>query len=118
MRLDFDNNLLKFNCSSGEGQIITEGNVIPRRQYLRHEMVDLWKKTFTKKSQIDIPKRSEFALANCDFESDRITQVIYEPRYNSTLHEESRKAVKNKPMLILNYVLDSFSRRHFFRKMP
>lgn len=40
------------------------------------------------------------------------------PLFNKTLYDKSLKMVKTKPRIIFMLTLDSFSRRHFYRKLP
>lgn len=61
----------------------------------------------------------EFAIGACQNQS--ITDLLYlNPRFNKTAYYQALKRSKKihqKPMLILYLVPDSFSRRHFYRKL-
>lgn len=60
----------------------------------------------------------EYALATCE-EDSPYEIVKMKPRINQTLHENARNLMlEGEPIRILHIVVDSFSRRHLFRKLP
>lgn len=74
---------------------------------------------------IKVDPHIEFALGSCvqSEYNDRVNLFYMAPRYNINAHYETLKiaeklqAAKKKPMMMLFLTIDSFSRRHFFRKM-
>lgn len=61
----------------------------------------------------------EYAIGSCDTKSEGFfDQVIYKNRVNRTVLERAKKTLKNEPINIAMVVLDSVSRRSFYRKLP
>ena len=74
----------------------------------------------------------EYALAFCcnetlnttdDQSRNKIDKTLVQhasmaPLFNETLYNNSLKMLKKKPRIIFMLTLDSFSRRHFYRKLP
>ena len=59
----------------------------------------------------------EFALGMCNNEQT-YKQAAMLPIFNQSLFNESKSKVIGKPRIIFFLTLDSFSRKHFFRKIP
>ena len=59
----------------------------------------------------------EFALGMCD-KDQTYQQAAMLPIFNQSLFTESKSKVVDKPRIIVLLTLDSFSRSHFFRKVP
>lgn len=60
-------------------------------------------------------------LSNC--EGEVFDQVVYYPRFNSTLYNSTYRTMQelkiaHKPLIVIMLSIDSFSRKHFFRKLP
>lgn len=62
----------------------------------------------------------DYVLARCDPQTDRGFPIAaHFPRFNKRRFQESMKTRRaGKPLLVMMMVLDSFSRRHFFQKLP
>lgn len=66
----------------------------------------------------------DFAFATCRKDTKDFEVVHYRPRYSPWLHHNVRKAAKPKsdrrakPLAVVMLTLDSFSRRHFYQKLP
>lgn len=121
VHLDYSENTMVMNCSEGGGKYVL-GPVDDRKLVLRHEIDELWQvKHYS--DPVAIPLRTQFALATCDSESEFMDHAVYKPRYNATLHQETKTRMetlkqKRGPLVILMMVVDSYSRNHFYRKLP
>ena len=76
---------------------------------------------------LDLPNEAqvEYVLANCGEETFEYADM--HPKYNAKAAAKAlkkfnswdgRNYVMNEPIRIIHLVLDSFSRRHFYRKLP
>lgn len=74
----------------------------------------------TKFPEVPLEPHHEFILATCQKRPKTFELIHLSPRFNKKAAERARKLSNShrKPMIILNIVPDSFSRRHFYRKMP
>ncbi|CAG9318175.1 unnamed protein product [Blepharisma stoltei] len=80
----------------------------------------LWQaESFEEKEKLN--KNTDFLLATCDY-SNNFEVAWHRPIYNPELHWNaqclSHREKLPKPLFILTLGLDSFSRRHFFQKLP
>lgn len=87
-------------------------------QWLYSDLDPLWQTRVYPGSEIHNIS-SEFALGKCG--SNGLNGVL-EPRWNETAANRAKKIMHTKgatkPITIVLLTLDSFSRRHFYRKLP
>lgn len=124
VHLDYTQNIMTMNCTQGQKPKYVLGPIDDRKLVLRHEVEDMWiMKEYQKPVKID--KRHEFAFATCN--EEMLDRAVYIPRFNETLYQETLKTMQNlrsthqttkKPLIVLMMIVDSFSRKHFFRKLP
>jgi hypothetical protein len=106
-------------CKTGEPNYLLEPNDRKGRLFLLPEIAPLLeKKKYNKPVKLE---KEEFAFASCDGEN--YNSLIYIPRWNSSLYEETSKRMKDlklkhKPLIVMQLTIDSYSRRHFYRKLP
>ncbi|CAG9312321.1 unnamed protein product [Blepharisma stoltei] len=83
-------------------------------------------KKYTKKNA-KLQPHTEFIMGLCNPESDHFDTFFTTPRFNAQAYSNAIDTMKSfkteskldkKPLLIATITLDSFSRRHFFRKLP
>jgi hypothetical protein len=122
VHLDLENHQLSMNCSEGRGQYVI-GPVDSRKFVLPREADNLWKVHEYPGHPVSVPNLTEFALASCDMSAKFLDQAVYHPHFNSTLFNETKQrmeALKQKrpPLVVLMMTIDSFSRNHFYRKLP
>lgn len=123
VHLNYDSNTLTMNCTKGQKPKYVLGPVDDRKLVLRHEVEDMWEmKEYSK--PVKLEKRHEFALATCN--EEMLDRAVYIPRFNETLYKETAQTMQKlrqahsthkKPLIVLMMIVDSFSRKHFFRKL-
>lgn len=91
----------------------------PKKLYLQYEMKDHWNPQNTPKSLLP---NEDFVFASCS-DPPNFNSVAYQPRFNQTAHDRAEKIMKtlggsDQTLTVLMLTVDSFSRRHFFRKLP
>jgi hypothetical protein len=66
-----------------------------------------------------IDEQVDWALGKCSVFDTSYTHFVHYARYNKKVHKRALASVpsKKKPMIINFISVDSFSRRHFFRKL-
>ena len=79
-----------------------------------------WKQERLAKTRGKISTLVDWAIGKCNDESDDYYNYFaHYPRYNPRVHNQAKSSTaKKKPLMILVLTIDSFSRRHFFRKLP
>lgn len=72
-----------------------------------------------KAAEVRLKGNEDFVVARCGQES-QFDIVATEPLYNNRRHKEAMQAIPrdSRPKIIMLLVLDSFSRRHFYQKLP
>jgi Protein of unknown function (DUF229) len=119
MKLDYDSNEFTMSCKDGSPYYVLEPEEHKGKLFQYNEIVKILSKVkYTGPVKL---KNQEFAFGSCD--GTTFNNAIYLPRYNATLFDEtSRKIeelkIKNKNLIVLVLTIDSYSRRHFFRKLP
>ena len=119
LNFDIEKNEFSMDCQEGSPYYVLEPNTKKGRLYLYDEITDLFKiDKYNKPVKL---KDEEFVLGSCD--GSKFTSVVYIPRFKPEVFTETNKTIhrlglKNKPLIVLILTIDSYSRRHFFRKMP
>jgi hypothetical protein len=122
VKLDFYDDTLVLNCSGeyngafilGPVNEVKVSNPIDARKY--------WQIVEYEGHPMPIRSTHEFVLATCEkdvansFDVHALQPRLHHEDYKAALAK--RPATSEKPMLILLATVDSFSRRHFFRKLP
>jgi hypothetical protein len=120
VKLDIEKNELKLNCKNGKGRYITG----PRddRKLIIAEDIEFKVKKYPG-HPVKLKGDEEYVLASCSDNGD-FNLADMHPRFNSQAFNRSQEIghrngyLHGRPSLILHLVVDSFSRRHFYRKMP
>mmetsp|Transcript_33396 Transcript_33396/g.58545 ORF Transcript_33396/g.58545 Transcript_33396/m.58545 type:complete len:737 (+) Transcript_33396:58-2268(+) len=126
IHIDLETNRLSMNCSSRADGKFLLGPTDNRKFTMRREVEDLWQIKKYPGKPIEIEPWHEFALGTCS-DSEFFDQATYmlRPNYtasliakNHTRHWQKETGVSRRPLIVFLLVVDSYSRRHFFRKMP
>lgn len=126
IHLDLDHNLLYMNCSSSAKGRYLLGPTDSRKFTMRREVEDIWQVRDYTGKPARIEPWHEFALGTCSDEAffDQATYLL-RPNATAALYAKNRTqqlqaetGVTRKPLIVFLLVVDSYSRRHFFRKMP
>ncbi|CAG9325556.1 unnamed protein product [Blepharisma stoltei] len=109
--MNFDTNLFTMNCSGKFVLGTFEGGESLQEQVFSN-LVQAYSEPVSLKSE-------EWAFASCEnFILDNYEHVIYKLRKNQKSLERAKNSLKGKPINIIMLVVDSLSRRNFFRKLP
>ena len=65
-------------------------------------------------------KNIEFGIGDCKTDKKRFMHAVLEPAFNQKAYNNAKlkKKDEEKPVIMYFITIDSFSRRHFFRKLP
>ena len=123
--LDYENNQFSMKCPEGKPFYLKDPDVNRRRLYQKYELESEYEfKEY--KGPVDMEKGEEFVYAGCNSD-ESLNNAIYIPRKNSTAYETAKQKIKQhqkrtgitkKPQILFILTIDSFSRPHFFRKLP
>ena len=119
MFFDYTLNLLTMSCKSGTPHYVLEPTQKQGRLYQYAEISPLFKiEKYKKPVKLTT---EEFVMGSCD--GSIFNNALYIPRYNQTAHIKTKEKMvelnqTEKPLIVLLLTIDSFSRRHFFRKLP
>mmetsp|Transcript_8395 Transcript_8395/g.16713 ORF Transcript_8395/g.16713 Transcript_8395/m.16713 type:complete len:667 (-) Transcript_8395:374-2374(-) len=115
LKLDYDTNTVQLECPGNyKGKL-----VLPK---VPSKIVNFKGNDFRKVEYTDKPVKlkgfEEYVLARC--EDDALYEIVAaKPRIDQKLLKLAKNSmVEPEPVRILHLVVDSFSRRHFFRKLP
>lgn len=117
---DTEHNIVQLDCKSDyEGKYILG----PRdgRKLVRSEDNEFKVHNYPGES-VQLEGDEEYVLASCK-KSGKFEYVSTRPRFNQTVFDRAQQVGKSlgykfgKPVTILNVIIDSFSRRHFYRKL-
>jgi Protein of unknown function (DUF229) len=119
MIFDYKSNRFTMKCKTGTPYYVLEPPDRKGRLFQYSEMAEILKKIkYTGPVQLTI---EEFAIGSCD--GDLFNNGIHFPRlkkdvYDQALNKMESLKVKEKPLIVIMLTIDSYSRRHFFRKLP
>ena len=119
MQFDYAKNIFSMKCEYGQPYYILEPTINKGRLFLYHEIKPLMKSLkYTKPVKLTT---EEFALGSCDGKD--FNDAIHFPRANPELYKTTAEKMKSlgqkhKPLIVISLTVDSFSRRHFYRKLP
>ena len=119
MSLDHESNLFSMYCKSGTPYYILESTKKKGRLYLYDEYKHLINiNTYTKPVNLTT---QEFAIGGC--KEDKFNNAVNIPKFNKDLYVKTAEKmqslkIQHKPLIVMILTIDSYSRRHFFRKMP
>ena len=120
IRLNQANRTLEMTCPANFTPYYTlnPAEVRETEQWLYSDLVPLWQSTVYPGSQVPNIS-SEFVLAKC---GSKGLSAALEPRKNKTAAARAREIMRKqaavRPVTVILLTLDSFSRRHFYRKLP
>ena len=126
LHLDTTHNLLTITCPNTTSYPrIVLGPPDTRKLTMRREIDDHWEVLQNPVSPLPTQSFHEFAFGTCDRNREFFDQATYilrpnETEYQSTLRKMKELAPANpqKPFIVMLLVIDSYSRKHFYRKMP
>ena len=83
------------------------------------EAAPLFKTKIMQGNRSELGAHEDFILARCG-NNTKFDIAYHHPIYNKRRHQEALAAVPagTKPIIVFLLVVDSFSRRHFFQKLP
>lgn len=125
--IDFVNSTISMNCL---GQSRGKYVVGPNKKYVftnPREVEGQFKIQRYLWEPAPVKKHIEWAIATCRDRPFRFEMFQMRPRFNYEFHDralsyinnlQDKTGVKKPPLTIAMITLDSFSRRHFFRKCP
>lgn len=126
LHLDVNLNKFSMNCTHKTDGKYLLGSPLDRKLVMRREIEHLWElKDY--KHELNIEPHHEFAFGTCESDSTKLDRATYNFRKNDTAASiakenmkkwQSLSGVVSKPMIVFMFVIDSYSRKHFFRKMP
>lgn len=115
---NFKDNSLTIECKSSNSWYVLEPRQTQNRLYQFSEIrPHLSSQEYSKPIKLTT---EEFVFASCD--KSHYTSALYLPRFNSTIYRRTSEKMnqlkqKHRPLIVLILTVDSFSRRHFFRKL-
>ena len=123
INLNYLNNTFSMKCPrETEGIYLLEPENLQRSLHIQTEYKNKWKiKTYKGQTEIET---EEYAFAGC---GDELTHASYYPRFNQTVYNStltrmqeiaSKTLTFKKPQIVFFLTIDSYSRRHFYRKLP
>jgi hypothetical protein len=122
VKLNFSDNTLELNCSGEYNGSFILGPVNGVEVSNPTDAMKFWEVVEYEGHPMPINSTNEFVLATCDKDvSNGFDIHSLEPRFRNKRYKEAlanRPKSTEKPMMILLVTVDSFSRRHFFRKLP
>ena len=118
LNFDYEKNEFSMSCQKGSPHYVLEPSTKKGRLYLYDEILSLFKvEKYTTPVKLN---EQEFVLGSCD--GSTFSNAVYTPRFKPEVFTETNKTIhklglKHKPLIVLMLTVDSYSRRHFFRKM-
>jgi hypothetical protein len=123
--LDYENNKFSMKCTEGKPHYLIDPDVNRRKSYQKHELLSKYElKDY--KGDVDLKKGEEFVYGGCSADGT-LNNAVYIPRRNDTIYKIAKNRIKihqqtsgifHKPQILFILTIDSFSRPHFFRKLP
>ena len=123
LTLDTAKNELEMTCeSSGTWKyLLFPKSLSPTGQYLYTDIDQDWKLKDYPKHKVSA-EGSDFAFGGCN---EELTAAVHIPKFRPEVHARTQSRMHSmaqgkpiRPQIILFIVIDSFSRHHFFRKLP
>ena len=123
LHLDPDSGLFSMKCPDNTpGKYVVKPSSVPPTSFnLYNDLLPLWTEN-TSSSNDTVPiEESEFVFGACGQQGYSDAQLI--PKFNREAWHRASQILAEKPhfkrpIIILFLAVDSFSRHHFFRKMP
>lgn len=113
---------LTVSCEDSQKvRYLTDSDIPPGHLWRYNEIEDLWDvKDY--KGAVTLKNTTEFVYAVCE-DSEKFTAATYLPHFNQEAYARAKAITatigqRHKPLTILMLTVDSYSRRHFFRKLP
>ena len=118
MNFDYENNVFTMECVNGKPYYILEPNDRKGRLFNYNEITEiLHKRLYEKPVKLT---NEEYVYGSCD--GNLFNNALHYPRFKPELHKNAKEKMKslnitNKPLIVMLLTVDSYSRRHFFRKL-
>jgi len=118
--ISLDQGELSLSCEDADTITYTSDQHLAKNRLWRpYDLKELWE-VQTYKKPISLGN-AEFVYASCD-ETTEYTNAVYIPNFNETVYNRTKTLMNElntkRPLTILMLTIDSYSRRHFFRKLP
>ena len=114
LHIDREKNQIYMTCINNSGNFLYG-------PYSRYNLVD-FTDTLPQENHNNGPvnySNVEFGLGECNADPRHFMHAALEPVFNEKAYNNAKKKKKpGKPIIIYFLTIDSFSRRHFFRKLP
>lgn len=113
------NRSFQLQCKGNREAEYVLGPVGPWTFPLQEELEPFLQVQRMKGTEVQLKGNEDFVVARCGQES-QFDIAATEPLYNARRHQEAIRAVlpNTRPKIVMLLVLDSFSRRHFYQKLP
>jgi len=122
LHLNPDNGQFSMECSERRnGKFVLKPGSVPHTEFdLYTDLLGKWTESEYRNETV-LEVDSEYVLGACGESGYGNAQLI--PKFNKQAWDRAKQAIAAKgnftrPIVILFLALDSFSRRHFYRKMP
>lgn len=125
--LDYSNNKVTMKCPGEFKGKYVLGPIYNIRYTNSAELKRHWKVHNYKGNPAPMNITNDWVIASCNQTASKYNLYQHYARFNKMIYLRTKKqmfslqqetATKKKPMLIALFTLDSFSRQHFFRKLP
>lgn len=118
--ISLDHGELSLHCEDSQTKTYTsDQNLSKNRLWRPYDLEDLWE-VLPYHNPVSV-SNAEFVYASCD-DTTEFTNAVYMPSYNETAHTRTKALMASlnpkRPLTVLMLTIDSYSRRHFFRKLP
>lgn len=127
VKLNYTSNTLSMQCPGDfKGKYVT-GPIYNITFTNSKELKNHWKVNYYKGNPVPINSTTDWVIGSCHADYSKFELHQHVPRFNPYVYGRTRyrmEALQNttgtvrKPLIIAMFTLDSFSRRHFFRKLP
>ena len=118
--LNTDSGTFSMSCNSSSSMYYIKNppHLHPDGQYTFTDLADKWKKHKATSGEMQL-EDSEFVYGSC---GEEFTEAVTLPRVNVTAYMRTKKIMTEKgyagrPLSVLLLTIDSFSRKHFYRKL-
>ena len=119
MFMDYQTNTFSMECNSGSPYYSLEPTYKKGRLFQYGEIQEILEiSEYKKPVKLTV---EEFAYGSCD--GKVFNSALHFPRFKPELYQETVERMKelqqvSKPLIVMILTVDSYSRRHFFRKLP
>jgi hypothetical protein len=127
VKLNYTSNTLSMKCPGDfKGKYVT-GPIYNITFTNTRELRTHWKVNYYKGNPVPINSTTDWVIGSCNPDNAKFELHQHMPRFSPYVYGRTRYRMETlqnttgtvrKPLIIAMFTLDSFSRRHFFRKLP